>query len=352
MRPLYVINDVHAGAIRSGGTTPATSIALRHATLDSFRALLAKCVGGDLLINGDLFDAFMVPFTDLWAVVEACVAWCGEGCHLYAGKGNHDQAKNTFNMSSFDLFCKMMAALTPNFHAVTEPTLIPQHKAYVIPHMANQDLFDEALKAMPKCRVLFLHANFDNKFAVEADHSLNVSPEQAEAAPCEVIVFGHEHQRKTALNGKVVVVGNQIPTSVADCLGNDAKYLLKIGEVLEHLPVWEAKDDFLRADWRSLSEYTAAPQRFIRVEGDATSAEASQVVSAISKFRSKSPAFVVTNAVAIDGVQADDDLKLNLDSAKSFDVLAALVEVLDEGFERDTVTNIIRKHNVQTTQAD
>lgn len=365
MKNLYNINDPHCGAIRTGGTTPATSVALRHATLDSFRSLLTRCDDGNVIINGDLFDAFMIPFHDLWSTVDAVDEWfeAHPGAQMYAARGNHDIAKNSFNMSSFDLFCKITQAMHPGeFWPITGGTYLANHDAYVLPHLPNQDLFDQALKAMPKCRLLFVHANYDNKFAVESDHSLNMSPEQAEAAPCEFIIFGHEHQRRSELKGKVVIVGNQIPTSVADCLGNDAKYLLKIGEVLEHVPVWDAKEDFARIDWRDLAmqRMTNPPrqaaleikQRFIRVEGDATSAEAAQVVSAISKLRSKSDALVITNAVSIDGIRADEEMKLSLEEAKGFDVLAALLELLDEGFERDTVTAIIKDHNVQTTQAE
>jgi DNA repair exonuclease SbcCD nuclease subunit len=354
VKPLYNLNDVHIGAIRSGGTTPATALELRKVTLSSFAELLLRCRDGDVIINGDLFDAFAIPMSDLWQVIELCNDWLtGSKFTMYAARGNHDIAKNSTLMSSFDLFCKVMGSMhrTGGFVAITEPMEIPEHSAYVIPHMPNQDLFDQALKTVPKCRVLFLHANYDNKFAVEADHSLNVSPAQAEAAPVEFIIFGHEHQRKSALNGKVVVVGNQIPTSVADCLGNDAKYLLRIGETLEHLPVWEAATDFARPDWRDLSDIPATA-RFVRVGGEATAAEAAMVVSAISKLRSRSSALVVTNAVVIDGQAVDDDsIKMSLESVKSFDVLTELLSLLDPS-EAEQIKKLMEENNVSATQGD
>lgn len=359
MRDLVVLNDVHIGAIRSGGTTPATAAALREATLSSFRSLLAQADGCDVLINGDLFDTFMVPLTDLWEAVDISVTWCRRNPTRWfkVARGNHDIAKNSTLMSSFDLYCRIVRKMAnDNFRAITEPEEFGEHDAYVVPHMPNQDLFNEALKAVPKGKRLFLHANFDNKFAVEADHSLNVSPEQAEALPVDHVIFGHEHQRKTALAGKVVVVGNQIPTSVADCLGNDAKYLLRVTpDTLEHVAVWDADVDFLRVDWRALASIgvEADPQRFIRVQGDATKAEAAEVVSAIAKLRKASSALVITNAVAIDGVKADgEDFKMTLESVKSFDVLAEVIAMLDEGFERNTVKSLVEKHNVQTAQAE
>lgn len=352
---LTVINDTHCGAIRTGGTTPVTQTQLRQATLHGLIALLEQCEG-DVLINGDLFDAFMIPFMDLWLTVEACSAYLEDekDATLYVGRGNHDIAKNSLNMSSFDLFCKIMESRWGlRFVPITEPAFLAKHLAYVIPHLPNQDLFNEALKQVPKTKFLFVHANFDNKFAVEADHSLNVSVEQAEAAPVDFVVFGHEHQRKSALNGKVVIVGNQIPTSVADCLGNDVKYLLRIHDSkIEHLPVWQAEGDFARPDWRELEAALALPARFIRVQGEATAAEAADVIGRISKFRTKSKALVITNAVSIDGVASDDEIKMTLEGVKQFDVLTALLELLDEGWERNTVTSLVKQHNVQTNQAE
>lgn len=352
MTPLYVINDLHIGAIRAGGTTPATSAKLRQETLAGFRGLLTRCEDGDLLINGDLFDTMNIPYSDLWAAVELCSFWLGKNPHneMYAARGNHDVPRNTSFMSSFDLFCKIMETMHPDrFYSVTEPKHLKTHNAYVIPHMPNQDLFNEALKAVPKCKRLFVHANYDNNFAVESDHSLNVSPAQAEAVPVEQIIFGHEHQRKTALAGKVVVVGNQIPTSVADCLGNDAKYLLKITDKLEHIPCWTAEGDFARPDWRDFS--TVGNARFVRVEGKAEKSEAAEAVSAISKLRSTSQALVITNAVEVEGVALESEILMTLTSLKAFDILGALLEIVGDE-DGQIVKQLMEKHNVQTSQTE
>lgn len=52
MKACTCISDIHAGAIRSAGTTPATRQALRERILLKFEQLLPD--EGDLLINGDL----------------------------------------------------------------------------------------------------------------------------------------------------------------------------------------------------------------------------------------------------------------------------------------------------------
>lgn len=359
MKPLYNLNDIHAGVIRSGGTTPATSVKLRLQVAERFGDLLGHCNGGDVIINGDLFDEFMVPFTDLWRITELSLEFLArspESC-LYVCRGNHDIAKNTTMMSAFDLYCRFLGQVhqKDRFVAITEPFHILKHKAFVIPHMPNQDLFDLAMAQVKPTKFLFVHCNYDNKFAMEKDHSLNMTPDQARDAPVDHIIFGHEHQRSSHLAGKVVVVGNQIPSSVSDCLGNDAKYALKIHDgKLEFIPVWDADSPagLARVDWRALKEQ---PDNFdfVRVEGEASSAEAAEVISAIAKFRTKSQALVVSNAVQIDGVQTDEGaLRSSLEDAKGFDVIKALLDSLEPGYQRDTVSNIIEKHNVQTRQID
>ncbi len=356
MRHLYVINDTHIGAIRAGGTTPASAYQLRLTVLDRFESLLSLCNDGNVLINGDLFDKANIPYTDLWRTVEICSEWLrgGNMRQLYCPAGNHDLSKNTTIMSSFELFCRVMKSMFPTqFWGLFSPTSI-DHGMFVIPHMPNQDLFDAAIAAVPDgTKYLFLHCNYENKFAVEADHSLNLSSDQAEKLAVERIILGHEHQRSTHMAGKVVALGNQIPTSIADCLGNDAKYLAKIsGDKIEYLPVWEAATDFARPDWQDLS--TIAPNaRFIRVEGEATAAQASEVIAVISKLRSRSKALVITNAVSIDGRSSDEeaDVRMSLESVKAFDVMTELFKILGDE-DSATIKKLMEENNVSTSQAE
>jgi len=355
---ITVLNDLHIGAIRSGGTTTQTAWALRQNLLGRMGDLFNRVVEGDIIINGDLFDEFLVPMTDLWEAVRISSHWlqADPKRSLYVARGNHDIAKNTTIMSAFDLYCKVLGHMYPSqFSAITEPTRIADHQMVVIPHMPNQDLFDLALTNVEPAQWLLVHCNYDNKFAVEADHSLNMSKEQAEALPFQHIIFGHEHQQREALGGKVVVVGNQMPSSVADCLNNDSKRLLRLHSGgWEQEQVWSADSPagLARVDWRRLDTYDDL-QAFVRVEGTATAEEATNAISAISRFRSRSAAFVVTNAVTIDGVSTDEEaIRASLSEAKGFDVIEALLGLLDEGFEKNTVKNIIEKHNVQTSQVE
>lgn len=327
---LTILNDLHVGAVRTGGTTPKSAYELRRYISQSFENLIETVpAGSDLMILGDLFDAYSVPYLDLLATYMALDLWCTQRPQqtLYLVAGNHDLSKTVSTMSSFQFLGKLLTleGTRANVEVIELPTLTKH--GYVIPHLPNQDLFNLALAEVPACDFLFLHCNYDNAFAVESDHSLNISPEQARAAPVGRIIVAHEHQGRQALNGKVIIPGNQIPSSVADCIGNDQKFFTQIeGQNCTLVPCWEAEGSFARVQWDLWKE--AAPDaQFIRVEGDVSALDSAKAVAAISKLRAAHSAFVVTNALKIEGRNVDED-RLTLEKVRSFNILAALLEKL------------------------
>lgn len=347
---LYVINDTHVGAIRAGGTNPASAFALRTYILERLNALLDACVDGDLLINGDLFDTYNIPYLDLLATFDALVGWLSKNpsCAIHLPAGNHDLSKTTSTMSSFQFLSRLLAK-HPRVFAYEEPSRLHGYDDIsVIPHMQNQDIFDIALMRVPKdTKYLFLHCNFDNKFAQQQDHSLNLSVEQAQALSVERIVLGHEHQRSLHLAGKVMVPGNQIPSSVSDCLGNREKFMTIITDnKMEFVPVWSADESFERIDWHDLSMANEHSQ-FIRVEGEASASEAPAVVALIAKLRQSHKAFVITNAVQIEGRKGEVE-RTSLEKAQRFDVLTALMTRLKKPEWQAKVRKLLEDHNIST----
>lgn len=343
---LTVINDLHLGCIRAGGTTPATAYQLRQDLLQQFGHLLSFAES-DLLLNGDLFDGPAIPQADLLRTFQILSDWLTRtGKRLYGANGNHDLSKNSTVLSSFQLLMKLLIEVHgPERVMHIETGTMIQPGVYVVPHVANQDLFDVELARVPACDFLFVHCNYDNHFAVESDHSLNMSREQAEAVPAKFIVFGHEHQARIELDGKVVVVGNQMPSSVSDCLNNDTKGHFVTLEN-EHgvgysLPQhWRAVDDFSEQDWRSLEDRG----RFIRVTGTATNAEAASVVQAIARFRQQAKALVVTNAVKVEGVNDQAELELSAEQITGFNVHEALTKLLTPG-ENEKINKLLESQN-------
>lgn len=320
---MIVINDVHVAANRMAGTTPASAAALKQFTLNNLHNFLDE-VNEDLLIAGDLFDSFNVPNTDLLATYRIFDHWLRKGFQLFAMRGNHDASKDSSKLSSFDLLGELLRGRAT---FINKPVLIGN--TYCLPHALNQDEFDMWIANVPECKFCVIHANYDNHFATQSDHSLNVSKEQAQNMKAGTVVFAHEHAARTMLAGKVFVLGVQWPTSVSDCLSDSDLFAhrLRPDGTIESIQTWEM-ENYVELDWKSFGP-TAA--QFVRFVGEATSEEAALVADVIAKYRKVSTAFVVSNAVKVGGSAEMDEFSVqSLEQARSFDVMGALKAFLTE----------------------
>ena len=199
-------------------------------------------------------------------------------------------------------------------------------------------------------KYLLLHANFDNNFAAKADHSLNLSREQARRLTKEgvTIIMGHEHQGRTAFSGKVIISGNQFPTSVADCLshGDGQKDGKKYMTVVKHggvqmVETWDSKTSYLEVDWREADNLDPALQ-FIRVSGDATAEEASEALRCISRLRKEHNAYVITNAVKVESAHDEGEITASIEEIGRVDVIELLKEFLSPE-QAERVTELMEK---------
>lgn len=357
---MIIINDTHLSVNRVSGTTPQSREDLRNCVFAEFDKLLHIADGHDLAILGDLFDAFEVAPRDWLQTYLMLAGWCANNptSDLFLIAGNHDVSSKADKVSSFETLCEVLVNQfgDEQVHQVGIDaceyfgTNLTHPSFYAVAHHRNQELFDLTLaKVLSSCQrgdYVLLHANYDNKFAEQADHSLNVSEAQAlEFTKKGVdLLFAHEHHHRREIphgtpadGGSVVCLGNQIPTSVSDVLGRADKFYWELWEEgLRKHRVWGAEDNYAELDWRSLPQDSHA--KFIRVVGDAVNAEAAQVIDAIHRFRQKSNAFVITNAVKIEGIADIESLPSTLEAAKKFDVMEFVYKQLDE-----TEAALIRK---------
>ncbi len=338
MRPKLIINDTPLGVNRAAGTTQQTAAALRGYLQDKLQELMLGHTDHDIIINGDLFDAYIVAMADVLRFYITACMWLdtGEG-DMTLGAGNHDLSKDDSRLSSFEFIARILVAQYPDrVRVVMQPTDLGD-RVCMIPHLANQDLFNLALVEAENLKngTILLHANYDNNFTAESDHSLNVSREQAKRLidNGNRLIFGHEHQARVAFGGNLIVTGNQWPSSVADCLNNpgDEKHALIITEAgkISGVTTWDGDKHFMEQAWDDLDIGRDEDYSFIRVVGKATAEQAGDVITSIAKFRNKSRAFVVSNAVKIEGAAEMSDLPSSIETAKTFDVLAYLYENLD-----------------------
>jgi len=338
---MMIISDLHIGVQRAGGTTPQSQQALRDYLRNSLESLLAT-ENEWVIVNGDLFDKFTVDTSEVVETCEIFYRWLlnKPGALLTLIAGNHDWSPRGNDVSSFHLLVTMlqMSEAGSRVYAIDYRqgySPVQANNVYCIPHMPNQNLFDaEVEKAVSKKSgdYLLLHCNYKNTFADHSDHSLNLSDDQV-GALMEAgwsLIIGHEHIGYSLRGGRVLVVGNQFPSSVSDCLGNQTKHAVRLTDTgLELVQTWSRDGFYLEVDWRQIEEGAGAD--FIRVTGEATSAEAAEVIKAISTLRQTSDAFVITNAVKVAGHDMSGEKAAeSIENLRAFDVVGAIMAELNE----------------------
>lgn len=344
---MIILNDLHLGVTRSGGTTPQSQSALRNYLRKSLSETLEDYGGEHVVINGDLFDSFQVETSEVIAAHKIFQQHLEREGRLTLVMGNHDASAKGDKVSSFHLLAHILKSTHPGDVDVVDHTngfTAIGDGVFAISHCMNQSLFDlelaQAVKRDGEGRYLLLHCNYKNGFAENSDHSLNINDEQVGALMRAgwTLVLGHEHQGYTLRGGRVIVVGNNFPSSVADCIGDPEKHLLEIDGGVKFVCTWDANGSYIEADWRDLTNIDG--YNFIRVVGNATALEAAAVIKAVSQLRQRSEAFVITNSVKVEG----QDMTMNtesIESIKAFDLLSAIYAELNER-EVETVKELMK----------
>lgn len=330
-----ITTDWHIGVRRVAGTTPVTQQQLR----DVLRAKLAETLDDhDHLIAGDLLDHFTVETSELIALYHVLSEWLMKyGRRLALLRGNHDFSMRGSAASSFDLLASILRAQFPD--QVTVADLVTEWKQFVlVPHLPNNETLNIEVAKLKDVRdkVVVFHANIDNFFAAESQHSLCLSIEQIEdlVSRGNLVLCGHEHQYRELVNGRCVVLGNTYPSSIADCLGNSRKVSAHVtGTNIELEETWHSEGNYIEVDWQSLRDGNAVigDQQFIRIAGEAKADQAADVVNVVARFRQNAENVLVAgNAVKVAGQVVFDEMALeSTESIRAFDVLGAIYSQLE-----------------------
>ena len=252
--------------------------------------------------------------------------------HGDLGQGAREQALRAFRNGKVDvLVATAVAARGIDVDAVT--------------HVVNQAEFDLQLERIPaEVKTLMLHCNFASPFAEHADHSLNLTREAAKKLVERgvQIIIGHEHHPSTFFAGKLMIPGNQHPSSVADCVTPEGrivseKHCLRINAdgSVEKIRTWQHTDDvgFRDIPWDHLHGETLRDaevfQGFIRVSGKAEPEEVAEALKRISRLRQKSQALVVANAVrAVTRDSGVEEIAESIDDVRKVDVVQLVLDTL------------------------
>jgi DNA repair exonuclease SbcCD nuclease subunit len=335
---MLVINDLHIGVNRTGGTTPQSQAALRNYLRNGLEQLINN-EDHFVVINGDLFDSFTVDPMEVTRTAIILLKWLSKSDSraLNLVAGNHDWQPRADRLSGFHLLTYMLSFSENEHQVVVHDDGLGRvcKNVWCIPHMPNQDLFNaEVVKASEmdgKDKQLLLHCNYKNAFTENSDHSLNLNDDQVNNLMVAgwTLVFGHEHVGRSLRDGRVIIVGNQFPSSVSDCIGDEDKHCLRIHDGRLHLErTWSAYENYTEVDWKDMK--VSDKYQFIRVIGEASAAEAADVIKAVSKLRQSHDAFVITNAVKIEGCDLSDELAASVEDIKVFDVVGAIMGELTE----------------------
>jgi DNA repair exonuclease SbcCD nuclease subunit len=183
---MIILNDLHLSVARRGGVTPSSQEALRTYIFEQFNTLLEKANGHDLCLLGDIFDDFEVSPRDWLQAYFMLEAWCRKNsshkCILVAG--NHDISAKGNKVSSFETLTSVLVPQHGNVCVVgIDDVHLYEGHIWIVAHHRNQDVFElhlnKVLEAVQPGDFVLLHANYHNKWAEQADHSLNVSEDVA-----------------------------------------------------------------------------------------------------------------------------------------------------------------------------
>ena len=286
--PNVIINDLHAGLKRKTGVTKASLLSYHEYQMGTLNYVVTEFKDDTLIILGDLFDHGDVSYRIVLDVYQILSRHVGR---VVLVAGNHDLNKNLEKLSAFEFLCKLM----PDAAMVKEAYDL-EPGCRIIPHLPNQEIFDEAVSKASSDGIgtLLCHCNYDNGFTVESDHSLNLAPEQAELF--EHVIMGHEHNKRD-LDG-IDILGSPLPCNISECVVPKGYHTWEgPGSEPEFKEVWNP-EAAISVDWREL-ESTPPDMDFIRVTGEAKAEEAALVIEAVARFRAVAGCFMVTNSVKV-----------------------------------------------------
>lgn len=311
-----IVNDLHFGLRRK---VPAAYLELQFEIL---KQALAKTKSGDaLIILGDLFDS---PKVDTAILLRLASMLSNSQRDIILVAGNHDLCRVTEERSAFDFLGTLLEMLNCSFDIVKgQPYELSEPGYWIVPHLANQTLFDEALASIPDGAVVLAHCNYENPFAAEKDHSLNLT--KAQAARFQQVVLGHEHNLRVLDN--VICLGSQLPTSISDCTCNKFFHIMdteaaKLNPWLDWSPTWTTTE-YAEVDWRDLQGTFS--EQYIRVTGEALPAEAPEVLKIVNKFVESSRPMLISNSVTVAGVAM---AAVDFTDTKVFDPMAEFLKIL------------------------
>ena len=319
-----IYTDPHHGLVLNSHTSPASRKRLQRAISTHLRGILETYRKERFVIcGGDFFHSFRNPEE---VVLDSVPSFWLTDILL---EGNHDvstvkDVKSSTDVLSFmDELCsvgspRIVGSLydAPAFRKVERGEKV----YYFVPHHITQNSFDQALlsasesanKDNGRIRILVTHCNYDNPFATDGN-SLNLHKSAAIKLleVFDTIILGHEHNFRTDLDDRLIVLGCPHPTNFGDI---SEKFILLVEDNgdMELIPVWKPEGAFLSVDWKEAADARSDSIEFIKLTGEALPSEVPELARTIRKLWTGSDAYAIKSEVKIisptklsDGVSRD-----------------------------------------------
>jgi len=319
-----IISDLHHGLNRKTGVTTESLAKYESDKITDLSSLLNQHEDKEVIIAGDLFDSHRVP---LHTILQVATVLLAHPKKVWVIAGNHDLSKNTLKMSSLTFMAEWLKMQDTNVEVIFEPTVIrfgTRVNLLMVPHMPNQELFDEVLATEP-ADILITHCNYENNFAVEKDHSLNLT--KAQAKEFKLVISGHEHNKRKI--GNVIMVGSFAPCNVGEAAVDKCTHILH-PEHCDIRPVayslqQEKHYAYEEIHWKNIN---SAPSGFVKIIGEATAAQAPTVLSAIAALRKQAPSscYMIQNAVTVETIELGDIEGASFDSVNTMELLGNILD--------------------------
>lgn len=178
---------------------------------------------------------------------------------------------------------------------------------YLIPHHSSQELFDDALESAyqqaaksPSPCYLITHCNYNSEF-VKDTVTLNLTRRKAERLlkHFHYIVLGHEHNHKTDLDDRVIVVGSPHPTGFGDISDKFIVTMFEDNRKPIIKQVWSKSKHYLECDWNEAVDKITPDHQWIKLTGEVPSSMIHDLASTVKDLWKFSQAFAVKSEVKI-----------------------------------------------------
>lgn len=307
MNSMVIYSDPHIGKMLLSNTTPDSRKRLQRFILQSTCTIADKFEDVPLFCGGDFFDKYQNPEEVLHDSF-----WMADKTRKILA-GNHDVVNIRDKKGTLDILDSVFERkIVPcrfgmSYYEVVADNLLFRGSPgiFMVPHHSTQALFEQALEsaraeaASYSCPcILITHCNYDSEF-VKDDVTLNMSQRRAAdlLSGFDTIYLGHEHNHRTDLDDRVVVIGSPHPTGFGDI---SDKYIVVIDQQGPSLEPWWQKDRYyLEVDHSELLSKLTNDHQFVRITGSILPAELHELTSNIGKVWKNFNPFAVKSEVQI-----------------------------------------------------